>query len=123
VSVTADEYSSNHFGAGAVTKSPNEATMGQDIYRIVQEALNNAIKHARAHQIFVRLDGSQPDRLCLSIKDDGVGFIPRPGEESPAGGFGMKTMRERAEALGGSLRVISAPGEGTTVEVIIPRDR
>ena len=100
-------------------------TIEQDIYRIVQEALNNAIKHARAHEILVHLDGSQSKHLCLSISDDGVGFVPGPGErseeQSQAGGFGMNTMRERAETLGGSLRVLSAPGKGTTVEVTIPK--
>jgi len=97
-----------------------EAEIEQDIYRIVQEALNNTIKHARAHHIHVLLDGGQPGQLLISIKDDGVGFVHEPGEESQAGGFGMKTMRERAEALGGSLRVLSSPGQGTSVEVIIP---
>jgi signal transduction histidine kinase len=108
------EYSPTRFG------SDHETTIEQDIYRIVQEALNNAIKHARAQEILVLLDGSEPKYLCLSISDDGVGFVPGPGEESEAGGFGMKTMRERAETLGGSLQVISAPGKGTTVEVKIP---
>jgi signal transduction histidine kinase len=98
----------------------NDMTVEQDIYRIVQEALNNAIKHARAHEILVLLDGSEPKHLCLSISDDGVGFVPGPGEETQTGGFGMKTMRERAETSGGNLRVISAPGKGTTVEVTIP---
>jgi signal transduction histidine kinase len=97
-----------------------EVTIGEDIYRIVQEALNNAIKHARAHEILVMLDGSESNQLCLSISDDGVGFVPGPGEETQAGGFGMKTMRGRAATVGGSLRVISAPGKGTTIEVTIP---
>jgi signal transduction histidine kinase len=116
VGVRTFEYSPAHFERG----SGNGQTIEQDIYRIVQEALNNAIKHARAHEILVLLDGSEPNHLCLSISDDGVGFVPGPGEESQAGGFGMKTMRERAETFGGSLRVISAPGKGTTVEVIVP---
>jgi signal transduction histidine kinase len=124
VDVRTYEYSPNRFGAGAVAKPGNEMTIEQDIYRITQEALNNAIKHARAHEILVMLDGSESKQLCLSISDDGVGFVPgsgqRSGEQSQAGGFGMKTMRERAEALGGNLRVISAPGKGTTVEVTIP---
>jgi signal transduction histidine kinase len=98
----------------------NGLTIGQDIYRIVQEALNNAIKHARAHEILVMLDGSESNQICLSISDDGVGFVPGPGEETQAGGFGMKTMRGRAATVGGSLRVISAPGKGTTIEVKIP---
>ncbi len=103
--------------------SGNAVTIEQDIYRIVQEALSNAIKHARPQEILVLLDGSESERLCLSISDDGVGFVPGPRDESRAGGFGMKTMRERAEALGGRLRLISAPGRGTTVEVTIPRVR
>jgi signal transduction histidine kinase len=102
--------------------SEKEMLIEQDLYRIVQEALNNAIKHARAHEILVLLDGSDPKQLCLSISDDGVGFVPGRGlvEEPQAGGFGMKTMRERAETLEGALRVISAPGKGTTIEVTVP---
>jgi len=104
-------------------RSGGNSAIDQDIYRIVQEALNNAIKHARAREILVLLDGSEPKRLCLSISDDGIGFVPSQGEESQAGGFGMKTMRERAESLGGRLRLISAPGRGTAVEVTIPTER
>jgi signal transduction histidine kinase len=118
VGVRTYEFSPTNFGPS--TGSGNETTIDQDIYRIVQEALNNAIKHARAHEILVLLDGSDSNQLCLSISDDGVGFVPGPGEESQASGFGMKTMRERAETLGGSLRVISAPGKGTSIEVTIP---
>jgi len=120
VGVRTYEYAPTRVGAGTVVGSENEMTIEQDIYRIVQEALNNAIKHAHAHEILVLLDGSDPRHLCLSISDDGVGFVPEAGEESQAGGYGMKTMRERAETLDGSLRVISAPGKGTIVEVIIP---
>jgi signal transduction histidine kinase len=118
VGVRTYEFSSAHFEKPA--GSGSETTTEQDIYRIVQEALNNAIKHARAQEILVLLDGSDPQQLCLSISDDGVGFTPGLGEETEAGGFGMKTMRERAETIGGSLRVISAPGKGTTIEVTIP---
>jgi signal transduction histidine kinase len=118
VDVRTYEFSPTHFGK--TSASGNETTIEQDIYRIVQEALNNAIKHAQAHEILVLLDGNDPHQLCLSISDDGIGFVPAPGEESQEGGFGMKTMRERAETVGGSLRVISAPGRGTTIEVTIP---
>ena len=118
VDVRTYEFSPANFRAAG--GPGNETTIEPDIYRIVQEALNNAIKHARAQEILVMLDGSDPEQLCLSISDDGVGFVPGSGEESQAGGFGMKTMRERAESVGGSLRVISAPGKGTTIEVKIP---
>jgi len=120
VGVRTFQYSQTHLGTGAVVGPTNETTTEQDIYRIVQEALNNAVKHARAHEILVLLDGSEAQQLCLSIADDGVGFVPGPGAESQAGGFGMNSMRERAETLGGHLRVLSAPGKGTTVEVTIP---
>jgi signal transduction histidine kinase len=114
VAVRTYAYSPTRFSPG------NEMIMEQDVYRIVQEALNNAIKHAHAREILVMLDGSESKQLCLSISDDGVGFVPGPGEETQTGGFGMKTMRERAAILGGSLKVISAPGKGTTIEVMIP---
>jgi signal transduction histidine kinase len=116
------EVRTYEYASGLVERSRQEMAREQDIYRIVQESLNNAIKHARAQEILVLLDGSDASQLCLSISDDGVGFVPGLGSESQAGRFGMKTMRERAESAGGSLRVISAPGKGTTVEVIIPRN-
>jgi signal transduction histidine kinase len=123
VEVRSYEYSPTYFEVRATGVSGNQTTMEQEIYRIVQESLNNAIKHARAHEILVLLDGSELKQLCLSISDDGVGFVPGFMEESQASGFGMTTMRERAEALGGSLQVVSAPGRGTTVEVKIPTGR
>lgn len=93
------------------------------VYRITQEALNNAIKHACAHQVIIHLDGSKLNKLYFSIKDDGIGFVPgtdRLRGKSEDGGFGMNTMRERTEELGGQIQIISAPGKGTTVEVTIP---
>jgi signal transduction histidine kinase len=106
--------------SGVAQRSALESPLRESIYRIVQEALNNAVKHAHARQIVIQVKRDESKRLFLSIKDDGVGFIPGFGEKSQAGGFGMNTMRERAEALGGSLQVISALGQGTTVEVMIP---
>ena len=103
--------------------TPDKTALEESIYRIAQEALNNAIKHAHARQVSIRLANSEKKGFCLSVTDDGIGFIPGTGEakeESEEGGFGMKTMRERAEALGGFMRVISAPQKGTTVEVTIP---
>jgi signal transduction histidine kinase len=118
VDVRTYEFSPTYFEK--IAGLGNKTTVEPDIYRIVQEALNNAIKHARAHEILVLLDGSELKHLCLSISDDGVGFVPGSREESQVSGFGMKTMRERAETLGGTLQVITAPGRGTTVEVKIP---
>ena len=84
---------------------------------MAQEALNNVLKHAHARHVAVRLDVS-PERAVLEVADDGVGFEPslRNG-----GGFGLPGMRERAERLGGTLQVESAPGQGTRVRVEVPR--
>jgi signal transduction histidine kinase len=123
VGVSVRGYQGAHLASGTIGRVGSLTILEESIYRIAQEALNNAIKHARARQIFLRLENGKSKGLCLTVKDDGVGFVPgvdTVGEETQAGGFGMRTMRERAEALGGRLQVISAPGEGTIVEVAIP---
>jgi signal transduction histidine kinase len=86
------------------------------LYRIAQEAINNVRKHARAHTIEVVLDGVA-DGFRLRIADDGKGF--RPGEWT-ADHYGIPLMRERAEAEGGWLRLVAAPGAGTCVECWLP---
>ena len=90
-------------------------------YRIVQEALNNALQHAGAQDITVRVR-CDPHGLTLSVSDDGVGFtLPqRPDVLTHAGHFGLVGMRERAAQLGGMLRVHTAPEEGTLVTVRLP---
>jgi two-component system sensor histidine kinase DegS len=90
-------------------------------YRIAQEALNNAVQHARAETITVRVRSST-EGLDLSVVDDGVGFDlpPRPDVLTKAGHFGLLGMRERATLLGGSLRIETAPGEGTRVTAELP---
>ncbi len=89
----------------------------QELYRLAQEALNNVLKHAHAQRVRVRL-AMTSDRTVLEIADDGVGFLPGlPG----ADGFGLRGMRERAERLGGTLQVDSAPGAGTSVRVEVSR--
>lgn len=83
-------------------------------FRIVQEALNNILRHARAHSVTITVD-SQPDLACLSVSDDGMGFdpgqFPRPGD------LGLITMKERALTVGGQVIIQSAPGLGTTVRI------
>ncbi|MBN2169233.1 MAG: response regulator [Actinobacteria bacterium] len=89
-----------------------------NLFRITQEALNNVEKHADAFRTTVEIDAN-PDRLLLSISDDGKGFIERlvKGETR---NLGIPGMRERAELLGGSLRIVSMPDNGTTVTLDIP---
>lgn len=91
------------------------------LLRILQEALLNARKHARAQQMVVALSFDD-NTLRLIVKDDGQGFSP--GElrtRSPeAGGAGLQAMRARARALGGEFKVQTGPGQGTRVEASIP---
>jgi two-component system nitrate/nitrite sensor histidine kinase NarX len=88
--------------------------------RIVQEALTNVRKHAQASQVRMALIPNGR-KLSLRIKDDGRGFdVDRA--QSRQGRFGLLAMQERAELLGGSLRIESAPGQGTTITVEIERD-
>lgn len=91
------------------------------VYRICQESLTNVWKHAQAQKIVVRLD-LQPDRVRLEVHDDGVGFEVPPylGNHIAGGRLGLVSMRERAEEVGGSWVVESAPDKGTRVVVTIP---
>jgi signal transduction histidine kinase len=88
-----------------------------DLLRVGQEALTNALKHARARAIRVTLTFSaEAVRLCM--EDDGQGFDP---ERQPSHcGFGLRTMQERVERMGGHLTVASQPGQGTRVVVVVP---
>jgi signal transduction histidine kinase len=86
------------------------------LFRIAQEALNNAAKHSSAKRITVGLE-EKGGELVLSVIDDGKGFDPA---SAPRGRWGMTTMRERAEAAGGRLAVDSSVGNGTTVRAAVP---
>jgi signal transduction histidine kinase len=86
------------------------------LYRIAQEATNNAIKHARARRLALRLV-DEAGACRLEVRDDGSGFDPG-GDFS--GHFGLTSMVERAGRLGGTLTVESAPGRGTMVRVRLP---
>jgi PAS domain S-box-containing protein len=86
-------------------------------YRIVQEALNNVARHARATYVDVLIT-QRDDCLVLIIEDDGIGFIP--AEAIKGTRLGLNGMRERAEMLGGKLTVESIPGKGSTVLVEVP---
>ncbi|MGD2104933.1 MAG: histidine kinase [Anaerolineae bacterium] len=90
-------------------------------FRIAQEALNNALQHAQAEEIIVRVR-CEGEGLNLSVVDDGVGFrLPaRPDLLTQAGHFGLMGMRERSTLLGGAFRVDTAPGQGTRVTVNLP---
>jgi signal transduction histidine kinase len=84
------------------------------VYRLVQEALNNAVRHARARNAKVRVAQNQ-NRIAVEIGDDGRGFQPER-----ARGLGIMGMEERVKRLGGTLTVDSAPGRGTAIKADLP---
>lgn len=88
-------------------------------YRVAQEALTNAARHAHASDVQVDLRVEDAS-ILLDVRDNGRGFVPGTRPEGP-GGRGLVGMRERVELLGGSLRIDTAPGEGTVVRVELPR--
>jgi signal transduction histidine kinase len=88
------------------------------MYRIVQEALNNARRHGGAERATVEIEEGQT-AVRLSIRDDGCGF----DMAGPRSGFGLTGMWERAELLGGTLEITSAPGQGTAVQATLPVQR
>jgi signal transduction histidine kinase len=89
------------------------------LLRISQESINNAIKHGAPKNVRVNLTFAS-DLLQLSVEDDGCGFDAERANGSPAGHFGLLGIRERAEKIGGVLKIRSAPGTGTKVELSLP---
>jgi signal transduction histidine kinase len=92
----------------------------RNLFRIGQEALTNALKHSGARRVEMVL-AFEPDRVELHVRDNGRGFDPlAPGSQRVREGFGLISMRERAEQLGGRVSVTSQPGAGTEVVVEAP---
>ncbi|MBA7694450.1 hypothetical protein ES703_103060 [subsurface metagenome] len=92
------------------------------LLRITQEALTNVRRHALATEVGVKL-GKNPQTVEMIIKDNGQGFILADLEKSPPGYHGLNIIKERAEGLGGSLNITTAPGEGTEVRVSLPIEK
>ncbi|MEP7134167.1 MAG: histidine kinase N-terminal 7TM domain-containing protein [Chloroflexota bacterium] len=95
--------------AGSMEYCPPE--WNENLYWMIVEALNNSLKHAQARSVKVSIHCTEK-QLEVEVKDDGAGFDT---SRVRSGGFGMRTMRERAEILGGELSVQSSPGYGTSV--------
>jgi PAS domain S-box-containing protein len=104
-----------HLQDRLVTEPPHD--IGAAAYRIAQEALANVRKHANAARVELLVE-SRADGLALRVRDDGCGFDRRSAAD--AGHLGLPAMRERAEMMGGHLRLDTAPGLGTTVEAWLP---
>lgn len=97
-------------------------TMNMTVFRVVQEAITNAVRHAEASHINVDVSVSEstdaPAQLTIQIQDDGKGMIVKDFHSDVD--FGLLGMRERAHSLGGSFELNSQPGEGLTIRIILP---
>jgi signal transduction histidine kinase len=89
------------------------------IYRVAQEALNNVARHANPSSVHISLVEGQR-QLTLSVTDDGKGFDPE--EEAGHGKFGLISMRERAQSVGGNIAIESDTARGTTLRMTLPRE-
>jgi len=112
-----------HFEAASVGPLLPEAVR-VPLYRIYQESMRNIVRHAKATQVTIRLTKTD-HQAQLDIQDNGVGLaVPRDWLDlAHHGHLGLVGMRERAEAVGGTLTVVSQPNQGTKIQVIIPIQR
>lgn len=92
------------------------------LYRIARESISNAVRHAGAETVVVRLERTGRGEIVLEVEDDGRGLPPDadPGREAAGGrgGLGLRILRDRAAQVGGTLRIESEPGKGTRVRVV-----
>jgi signal transduction histidine kinase/ligand-binding sensor domain-containing protein len=91
----------------------------EHLLRIGQEAMTNAVRHGRATTVIAELH-YRADAVSLSVRDDGKGFDTGVASVADGVHWGLRTMRERAEQVGGTLRLTSSEGQGTVVEVVVP---
>ena len=123
----ADELDSfeRRTGIACTLKSEHDARLEPEIetvlYRVVQEALTNVAKHAKARKVSVSL-GADDDRVDMQVQDDGVGFDAEQASGMLGSGhFGLAGMRERVELAAGTYHLRSTPGSGTLIHVRVPR--
>jgi len=103
----------------AFTEKRLDAMVEVQVLRILQEALTNTSKHAGAENVRIGFNFND-STLCITVKDDGVGFNFVEGQSSLADHFGLQMMHERAEAIEGQIKLISQPGQGTEIRVCVP---
>ncbi|BCS98568.1 hypothetical protein DSLASN_42000 [Desulfoluna limicola] len=106
------------FSAG-LNGIPIDSDTEINLYRLVQEALSNVLKHANAGQVVLRLVASFPD-IIMRVEDNGVGFEMKKGENQDTKCMGLHSMEERVLLMGGRLRIITSPGEGTALVIRVP---
>lgn len=99
---------------------PAEESLRVFLFQAVRELLLNVAKHAQAQHVWVRMSKAD-GQVELEVRDDGVGLDPAQAARTPETGFGMLSIRERLERLGGRMEVASRPGHGTQVVIRVPR--
>ncbi len=105
--------------SGDIVRLQPDVELG--IFRIVQEAVQNTVRHAAAHRLDVSVDFRESD-VSVRVTDDGRGFNGRPPDAEGSAHLGLLGMGERTRLLGGRLEIRSEPGAGTSVEAVFPRD-
>src|SRR5216684_1230921 len=100
------------------TAFPVDSNAGVQIYRVLQEALNNVSRHSGAKEAWVRLTFLS-NALALEVQDHGKGFSPQAAHQ----GIGLVGMRERAELIGATLELLQRDGGGTVVKLSVPREK
>ncbi len=114
------EYFKDQFPIHVVyqTKSTNTLTntVATQLFRVVQEAVTNVIKHAQAEKIIITLKEIEDQKLTIELTDNGIGFEPKNSNE----GYGISNMKSRMESIHGTFTVISKPDEGTTLMLELP---
>jgi signal transduction histidine kinase len=103
--------------AGVPDDLPNDVALA--LFRVLEEALGNAVRHAAVHRVSVWLGGSR-DELRLDVADEGVGFDP---EATRNRGLGLIAMRERLSLVDGECLIESQPGAGTRIRARVPLRR
>ncbi len=103
--------------AGKAQRLPRETEVA--VYRIIQAALQNVATHSQGKHVEVRFDFASA-AMCVSVRDDGIGFNPEAVMALPGEHLGLIGMRERGESLGAELTVDSAPGKGTAIILVLP---
>ena len=111
------EFETHLKTAGENYKLPPQKEMV--IFRIVQEALNNAIKHAKAKNISLLLN-YQPEVFVLTVQDDGIGF---DSDKVQNKGIGLKSMQNRVQLIGGTCTLQSTPSNGTSITIELPNPK
>lgn len=92
------------------------------LFRIVQEAINNILKHSQANRVRVGLKCAR-GMIILTIKDNGRGFVPLKDKKKGESGIGLRLIREMAETVEGSFEIHSSPGKGTELFVSLPEEK